>query len=333
MKILVTGGTGYIGSHVVVDLLEKNYEVVIIDNLVNSKADVLKQIQTITKKTPTFYQINLTDYAALKEIFKNEKFDLVIHFAGLKSIPESIEKPLTYYQENLVGTINLLKCMESYQVKKIIFSSSATVYGNFGQGECVETMPTGQNIANPYGKTKYMIEKILKDLSASDPEFSAIALRYFNPIGNHQSGLIGEVPNNIPDNLMPYIMKVATGELAELSIYGNDYDTPDGTCRRDFIHVSDLAKGHLAAIPALNTPGFKTYNLGTGTPTSVLEMVKTFAKISGKPLPYKFVARRTGDLAEVWANPSKAQNELNWQSKLTVEDAMRDTLTFLEKHL
>lgn len=332
MKILVTGGTGYIGSHMVVELLNEGHEVVIIDNLVNSKIEVLNKIQEIAKKTPIFYQEDLTNRTALEEIFKNHTFDLVIHFAGLKSVSESVEKPLMYYQENLTGTINLLKCMQKYQVEKIIFSSSATVYGDSNEAERVETMPTGQNIANPYGKTKYMIEEILKDVCTANPKFSAVALRYFNPVGNHKSGLIGEDPNGIPNNLMPYIMKVATGELKELSIYGNDYNTLDGTCRRDFIHVSDLAKGHLAAFEALETPGFKTYNLGTGTPTSVLEMVQTFEKISGKPLPHKFVARRPGDLAEIWANPEKAKRELNWQTELTIEDAIKDTLTFLEKH-
>lgn len=331
MKVLVTGGTGYIGSHVVVDLLEKNHEVTIIDNLANSKIEVLDRIKTITNKIPNFYQETLTNYPALEAIFKNEKFDLVIHFAGLKSVSESVEKPLMYYQENLSGTINLLKCMQNHQVEKIVFSSSATVYGDSSEPKRIETMPTGQNIANPYGKTKYMIEEILKDVCTANSEFSAVALRYFNPVGNHKSGLIGEDPNGIPNNLMPYVMKVATGELKELSIYGNDYNTKDGTCRRDFIHVSDLAKGHLAAMKALETPGFKTYNLGTGTPTSVLEMVESFEKISGRPLPYKFVARRPGDLAEIWADPQKAKQELNWQARLTIEDAIKDTLTFLDK--
>ena len=332
MKILVTGGTGYIGSHVVVDLLEKNHEVTIVDNLVNSKLEVIDKIKKLTNKSPIFYQETLTNYPAIEAIFQNGNFDLVIHFAGLKSVSESVEKPLLYYQENLIGTINLLKCMQKYQVRKIIFSSSATVYGGSHEGECIETMPTGQNITNPYGKTKYMIEEILKDVCTSNPEFSVVALRYFNPVGNHKSGLIGEDPNGIPNNLMPYIMKVATGELRELSIYGNDYNTKDGTCRRDFIHVSDLAKGHLAAISALETPGFKTYNLGTGTPTSVLEMVQTFEKISGHPLPHKFAPRRPGDLAEIWANPEKAKQELGWQTQLTIEDAMKDTINFLEKH-
>lgn len=332
MNILVTGGTGYIGSHVVVELLKNNHEVTIIDNLANSKTTVLQNIEELAGKAPTFYQENLANFGTIEKIFKDNNFDLVIHFAGLKSVTESIEKPIMYYQQNLIGTINLLKCMEEFDVKKIIFSSSATVYGNSGAKERTEDMPTGQNIANPYGKTKYMIEEILKDICVSDPEFSAVALRYFNPVGNHKSGLLGEDPNGIPNNLMPYVMKVASGELEELSIYGNDYGTPDGTCRRDFIHVVDLANGHLAALKALETTGFKAYNLGTGTPTSVLEMVETFEKISGKPLPHKFVSRRTGDLAEIWANPKKAENELDWKANLTIEDAIRDTLTFLRNH-
>lgn len=332
MNIIITGGTGYIGSHVVVDLLNQGHEVVIIDNLSNSKIEVLDSIQKITGKKPIFYQENLTNISAMRDIFKEHQFDLVIHFAGLKSVSESVEKPLLYYHENLGGTINLLRCMQEFNVKKIIFSSSATVYGTSNEGECIESMPTGQGITNPYGKTKYMIEEILKDVCISDSEFSAVALRYFNPVGNHDSGLLGENPNGIPNNLMPYVMKVASGKLQELSIYGNDYNTKDGTCRRDFIHVVDLANGHLAAFEALDTPGFKTYNLGTGTPTSVLEMVETFEKISGKPLPHKFVPRRPGDLAEIWANPSKAARELNWHANLTIEDAMRDTLTFLKNH-
>ena len=329
MKILVTGGTGYIGSHVVTELLQENHEVTIIDNLSNSKVSVLESIKKLTGKTPIFHQVNLVDYSAVKNIFNNTNFDLIIHFAGLKSVSESVEKPLLYYHENLTGTINLLECMQNHQVNKIIFSSSATVYGDSDIPKRVETMPTGQHIANPYGKTKYMIEEILKDVCASNPNFSAVALRYFNPVGNHNSGLLGEDPNGIPNNLMPYIMKVATGELKELNIYGNDYDTKDGTCRRDFIHVVDLAKGHLAAIKATEITGFKTYNLGTGTPTSVLEMVVAFEKASGQPLPYKFAPRRAGDLAEIWADPSKAKNELGWETHLTIEDAMKDTITFL----
>ena len=332
MKILVTGGTGYIGSHVVVELLKNGHEVVILDNLINSKTTALNGIKKITGKSPIFYHTNLVNYGTVEKIFKDTKFDLVMHFAGLKSVSESIEKPVLYYQHNLTGTINLLKCMQNYHVEKIIFSSSATVYGDSKSAKYTEDMPTGRNITSPYGKTKYMIEEILKDVCASNPKFSAVVLRYFNPIGNHPSGFLGEDPNDTPNNLMPYIMKVANGELKELSIYGNDYDTPDGTCRRDFIHVTDLAEGHLAAFRAIKTPGFKAYNLGTGTPTSVLEIVNTFEKISGKELPHKFTPRRPGDLAEIWAGPSKAHKELLWKAHLTIEDAMKDTLTYLKNH-
>ncbi|MDO4399019.1 MAG: UDP-glucose 4-epimerase GalE [Candidatus Saccharibacteria bacterium] len=328
MKILVTGGTGYIGSHVVVELLNQDYDVEILDNLINSKITVLDQIQRIANKKPTFHQIDLLDQPSLDDLFKSTHFDLVMHFAGLKAVGESVEQPLKYYQNNVAGTINLLEAMQKHKVKNFIFSSSATVYGDPGTPEYTENLPTGQNISSPYGKTKYMIEEILKDLALSDKSFSAVALRYFNPIGNHPSGLIGEDPNGIPNNLMPYIMKVAKGELKELSIYGNDYPTADGTCRRDYIHVIDLAKGHLAAINVLK-PGFRAYNLATGKPTSVLEMVKTFEKVSGKPLPHKFVARRPGDLPEYWTNPSLAKQKLNWEAKLTIEDAFRDTLAFI----
>lgn len=331
MKILITGGTGYIGSHVVVELLQQNHGVEILDNLVNSKITVLDQIEKITGQKPKFHQVDLLDQSAVNNILKDGHFDLVMHFAGLKAVAESVEQPLKYYENNVAGTLNLLKAMANYQTYNFVFSSSATVYGNQGNGECIETMPTGIGITNPYGKTKYMIEEILKDLALSNPDFNIISLRYFNPIGNHSSGLIGEDPNGIPNNLMPYVMKVAKGELKELSIYGNDYDTEDGTCLRDFIHVVDLAKGHLAAINGLE-PGFKVYNLGTGKPTSVLEIVQTFEKISGKSLPYKFTDRRPGDLAILYANPKKAKQELNWQTELTVEDAIRDMLTFLNHH-
>ena len=328
MKVLVTGGTGYIGSHVVVELLNQGYEVEIIDNLVNSKITVLDQIEKITNKKPIFHQIDLLDKPALEQIFTNRHFDLVMHFAGLKAVAESVEQPLKYYNNNLTGTINLLECMQSHHTYNFIFSSSATVYGDQGIDKCTESLPTGINITNPYGRTKFIIEEILKDLAVSNPNFNIIALRYFNPIGNHSSGLIGEDPNGIPNNLMPYIMKVAKGELPELSIYGNDYDTPDGTCLRDFIHVVDLAKGHLAAMNGLK-PGFSVYNLGTGNPTSVAQMVTTFEKVSGQSLPHKFVTHRTGDLAKLYADPAKAKQELNWQTTLTIEDAFRDTIAFL----
>ena len=328
MKILVTGGTGYIGSHVVVELLNQNYDVEILDNLVNSKISVLDQIQKITYKKPIFHQVDLLDYAALNQISTSNHFDLIMHFAGLKAVAESAKQPLKYYENNITGTINLLKTMQKHKVKKLIFSSSATVYGNPNTPEYTESLPTGQNISSPYGKTKYIIEEILKDLTNSDKNLSIISLRYFNPIGNHPSGLIGEDPNGIPNNLMPYLIKVAKGELEKLPVYGDNYPTSDGTCRRDYIHVVDLAKGHLAAINALK-PGFKAYNLGTGQPTSVLEMVHAFENISGKSLPHKIVSRRPGDLPEYWANPALAKKELNWQTELTIEDAIRNTLTFI----
>ena len=328
MNILVTGGTGYIGSHTIVELLNQNYKIEILDNLANSQIEVLDKIKQITSIKPVFHQIDLLDIKALDQLFNHSNFDLVIHFAGLKAVAESIEQPIKYYENNVTGTLNLLKSMQSHNVKKIIFSSSATVYGDQGVGECVEKMPTGIKLTNPYGKTKYIIEEILKDLAIADSEFQIIALRYFNPIGNHPSGLIGENPNGIPNNLMPYVMKVAAGELPELNIFGNDYNTTDGTCRRDFIHVVDLAKGHLSAINGLK-PGFTAYNLGTGHPTSVLEIVHTFEKLSGHPLAHKFAPRRPGDLPELYADPSKAAKELHWQTNLTIEDAIKNTLTFL----
>lgn len=327
MKILVTGGTGYIGSHIVVELLNQGYEVEILDNLSNSKITVLHQIKKITNKAPTFHQIDLLDQPTINKLFQDVHFDLIIHLAGLKSVAESVKNPLLYYSNNVTGAINLLNAMLKNKVKNFIFSSSATVYGNPGIPEYSENLPTGQNISNPYGKTKYIVEEIMKDLTISNSDFSAISLRYFNPIGNHPSGLIGEDPNGIPNNLLPIIMKVTKGELANLSVYGNDYPTPDGTCRRDYIHVTDLAKGHIAAINILK-PGFQTYNLATGQPTSVLEMINTFEKVSGKSLPHNFAPRRPGDLPEYWANPSLAKKDLNWVAELSVEDAIRDTINF-----
>ena len=327
-KILVTGGTGYIGSHVVVELLKQGYEVEIIDNLSNSQIEVLDKIEQITGTKPIFHEIDLLDQSALNQIFNDSSFELVIHFAGLKAVAESIEQPLRYYDNNITGTLNLLQAMQNHNVKSIIFSSSATVYGDQGIAKCTEDMPTGIKLTNPYGKTKYMIEEILKDLAMADPDMQIIALRYFNPIGNHKSGLLGENPNGIPNNLMPYIMKVSKGELPELNVFGNDYDTKDGTCLRDYIHVVDLAKGHLAAIKGLK-PGFTAYNLGTGYPTSVLEMIHAFEKVSGKPLPHKFTPRRPGDLPKLYADPTKAKQELDWHARLTIEDAIKDILTFI----
>lgn len=332
MKILVTGGTGYIGSHTVVELQNQGHEVEILDNLFNSKITVLDKIKEITGKFPVFYQIDLLDYPKVHDLFAGTKYDAVIHFAGLKAVAESIEQPLRYYENNVTGTLNLLKCMAEFQVNKIIFSSSATVYGNTNSGKLDESMVTGVGITNPYGETKHVIEKILEAESQARPELSVVLLRYFNPVGAHSSGLLGEDPNGIPNNLMPVVMRVAEGKIKELQVYGNDYDTPDGTCIRDYIHVVDLAKGHLAALKATDTPGTKIYNLGSGKGSSVLEIIKAFETASGRPLPYKIAARRPGDLAEIYADPKKAKQELNWQTTLAVADAMRDTINFLNKN-
>ncbi len=330
MKVLLTGGTGYIGSHTAVELIKLGYEVEIFDNLFNSKITVLDEIEKITGIRPKFYKVDMLDKAALDGLFKNGKYDLVIHFAGLKAVGESVEKPLKYYENNVGGTINILECMKKYGVHKIIFSSSATVYGEQGVTEMIESMRTGVDIVSPYARTKYMIEEILKDVAVADDEFEATILRYFNPIGAHESGLIGEDPNDIPNNLMPIIMKVSVGEIEKLKIYGGDYDTPDGTGKRDYIHVVDLAKGHVAAISHMKK-GVSVYNLGTGKATSVLEMVQAFERASGKKLPYEIVERRSGDLAEFYANAEKAQKELGWVAELTVDDAMRDTINYLNR--
>lgn len=324
----MTGGTGYIGSHTIVELYQNGYELEVLDNLFNSKITVLDQIEKITGKKPTFHQVDLLDKEAMDKVFAEGNFDTVIHFAGLKAVGESVEKPLWYYENNVGGTINLLECMKKYGVHEIVFSSSATVYGDQGIAKLDETMTTGVGITNPYGETKHVIEEILKDVAESDAEFSATILRYFNPVGAHQSGLIGEDPNGIPNNLMPIVMKVATGEIPELSVYGDDYDTVDGSGVRDYIHVVDLAKGHVAAIEHIK-PGISIYNLGSGKGTSVFEMIQAFKKASGKKLPYRVVERRAGDLAEIFADPSKAKEKLGWKTELTIDDAMRDTINYL----
>ncbi|MBQ8992286.1 UDP-glucose 4-epimerase GalE [Candidatus Saccharibacteria bacterium] len=330
MKILVTGGTGYIGSHTAVELIQAGYEVEILDNLYNSKESVLDKIAEITGTRPVFHKVDLLDFPGTLEVLRRG-FDAVIHFAGLKAVAESVEKPILYYENNIGGTLNLLKAMRETGCRSLIFSSSATVYGDQGVARLDETMETGRGITNPYGQTKFMIEQILRDVCAADSDFSAVLLRYFNPVGAHASGLLGEDPNGIPNNLMPIVMKVSTGEIPELSVYGDDYPTPDGTCIRDYIHVVDLAKGHLAALAKLQ-PGCTVYNLGSGRGTSVLEMVKAFEKASGAALPYKIVGRRAGDLAELIAVPDKALSELGWKTELSIDDAMSDTLRFLGKN-
>lgn len=327
MKVLVTGGCGYIGSHTVVDLLNSKIDVVIVDNLINSKIEVLDKIKKITNKDFTFYQIDLCDKEKLKDVFKNEKIDAVIHFAGLKAVGESVEKPLLYYRNNLISTLNLLDLMKEYNVKKIVFSSSATVYGNPKSLPIYEDFPL--STTNPYGTTKLMIENILKDLYKADNSFDITILRYFNPIGAHKSGLLGEDPNGIPNNLMPYIVRVATGKLSVLNIFGNDYKTIDGTGVRDYIHVCDLSYGHVLALKNKKT-GLKIYNLGTGKGTSVLELVSIFEQVNNLKINKKIVARREGDIDSCYASNELAKKELGFITKYNIEDMCRDSYNYIK---
>lgn len=331
MAILVTGGTGYIGSHTVVELLNQSKEIIIVDNLINSKKDAIDKIEKITKKRPKFYKKDLLDKDALEEVFKQNNIEQVIHFAGLKAVGESVKKPLMYYHNNILGILNLLELMAKYNCKKIIFSSSATVYGNPGKNEYNEEMERGK-ITNPYGTTKAVIEQILEDVYKSDNSWDIVILRYFNPIGAHESGLIGDNPNGIPNNLMPYIQKVASGELKEVSVFGNDYNTPDGTGVRDYIHVVDLAKGHVKALEKLNESrnGVYIYNLGTGKGYSVLDIIRTFEKVNNVKIPYKITQRRPGDLAIYYANADKAKKELDWEATKSLEDMCRDSWNFIK---
>ena len=325
MAILVTGGAGYIGSHTVVELLEAGNEVIIVDNLSNAKEDVLDRIKQITGKTPLFYKLDVRDKEKLSLVFANHQISDVIHFAGLKAVGESVSLPLMYYQNNLDSTLSLLEVMLKYDVKNLVFSSSATVYGEDNLPPYTEDMPTGKS-TNPYGTTKVMIEWILKDVQYANPSLNIAILRYFNPIGAHASGLIGEDPQGIPNNLMPYITKVATSELPILSVFGDDYETLDGTGVRDYIHVVDLAEGHLAALKKLQSkPGYVVYNLGSGEGTSVFELINAFEKASGVKIAYQVVARRPGDLATSFANVDKAKIELNWITKKSIYDACRDS--------
>ena len=316
--ILVTGGSGYIGSHTVLELLNKNYNVVVVDNLSNSSYESLRRVQKITGKTVTFYENDIRDTAALEKIFSEHIFDAVIHFAAFKAVGESCKLPLKYYENNISGTVNLLKVMEKFGVKKIIFSSSATVYGT------PEKLPLDENChlstTNPYGATKLMMENIMTDVWKADNEWTIILLRYFNPVGSHESGLIGEDPKGIPNNLMPYVAQVASGKLQCINVFGDDYDTPDGTGVRDYIHVVDLALGHIAAIEKVNTSGVHIYNLGTGHGYSVLDMIHAFEKACGKTLPYKICERRPGDIAACYACPDKAEKELGWVAKFGIEE-------------
>lgn len=319
MKILVSGGTGYIGSHTAVELLEKGFEVVAIDNFSNSSPEVLNRIKTITGKEVTFYKGDIRDRDLLEKVFSEQIIDCVIHFAGLKAVGESCSKPLEYYDNNLYGTLVLLETMRKYGCKKIIFSSSATVYGTPERLPLDETCKTG-GTTNPYGTSKYFQEIIMSDLYKADNEWTVVLLRYFNPVGAHPSGLIGEDPKGIPNNLTPYVAKVAVGQLPKVSVYGSDYDTPDGTGVRDYIHVVDLAKGHVAAIDGVTHSGVYVYNLGTGNGYSVLQVIGAFEKACGHPIPYVITDRRDGDIAACYADCSKAKRELDWQANLTIDD-------------
>jgi len=324
MSILVTGGAGYIGSHTCVELLEAGYEVVVVDNLSNSSELSLSRVKKITGKSLTFYEADLLDRDALVDIFEKEKIDSVIHFAGLKAVGESVAKPLEYYHNNVTGTLVLCDVMRQFGVKSIVFSSSATVYGN------PKTVPINEDFplfaTNPYGRTKLMLEEIFRDLYVADNEWRIVLLRYFNPIGAHESALIGEDPKGIPNNLVPYITQVAVGKLEKLSVFGDDYDTHDGTGVRDYIHVVDLADGHVKALDKIKkSSGVFTYNLGTGVGYSVLDMLKAFAKTVGKEIPYKVIPRREGDIATCYADPSLAGKDLNWKATRDLKDMCEDS--------
>lgn len=325
MAILVTGGAGYIGSHTCVELLTAGYDVVVVDNLYNSSEKALERVEKITGRKVKFYEADLLDQPALKEVFDKEDIDSVIHFAGLKAVGESVRKPLEYYQNNITGTLTLMNVMREVGVKNIVFSSSATVYGSPEEMPITEACPKGQ-CTNPYGWTKSMMEQIMTDLQKADPEWNVILLRYFNPVGAHKSGRIGEDPKGIPNNLMPYISQVAVGKLEKLGVFGDDYDTPDGTGVRDYIHVVDLAIGHVKAINYIFTnPGLDVINLGTGQGYSVLDMVKAFSKACGKEIPYEIKPRRAGDIAMCYADPAKAAKVLGWKAERGLDEMCEDT--------
>ena len=332
MKILVTGGAGYIGSHTCVELLNAGYDVVVVDNLYNASPKALDRVKEITGKDLTFYEADIRDREALEAIFAKENVDAVIHFAGLKAVGESVAKPLEYHENNIAGTVNLCFAMRKYNVKNIIFSSSATVYGDPAQIPITEECPKG-TCTNPYGWTKWMLEQILVDLHTADPEWNVILLRYFNPIGAHKSGLIGEDPKGIPNNLLPYVAQVAIGKLECLGVFGDDYDTPDGTGVRDYIHVVDLAVGHVKAIEKLkDKEGVSVYNLGTGNGYSVLQVVHAFEKACGHPIKYQIKPRRAGDIATCYCDPQKAKKELGWEAQYNIEDMCADSWNWQKKN-
>lgn len=324
MAVLVAGGAGYIGSHTAIELLESGYEVVIVDNLSNSNSIVVDRIKELSKNPVKFYNIDIRNKDEMHVVFKENNIESIIHFAALKAVGESVEKPIEYYSNNLISTLNLFELMREYGVKKFVFSSSATVYGDPHTCPILEDFPL--SVTNPYGRTKLMIEQMLVDISKADKSLDIALLRYFNPVGAHKSGRIGEEPNGVPSNLMPYITKIAVGKLKELSVYGNDYPTHDGTGVRDYIHVLDLAAGHVKALQKLEeNPGLVVYNLGTGKGYSVLDLVKAFSKASGKEIPYKIVGRRAGDVAMCYADSSKAEKELGWKAKYELEEMCEDS--------
>lgn len=331
MSILVTGGAGFIGSHTVVELLDAGEDIIIVDNFINSKPEVLNKIKKVTNKDFKFYEVDILDKENLEKVFEENDIKEVVHFAGLKAVGESVQKPIEYYHNNITGTLVLLDLMRKYNCKKIVFSSSATVYGAPKTVPIKEDFPL--STTNPYGSTKLMLEQILKDVCVSDNEFTAIILRYFNPIGAHKSGLLGEEPNGIPNNLMPYITKVANAELDHLNVFGNDYPTKDGTGVRDYIHVVDLAKGHVKALnKARNIKGATAYNLGTGNGYSVLEIVKAFEKANNIQVKYEIAPRRPGDIAECFADPAKAREELDWVAEKNLEDMCKDAWNYVKNN-
>ena len=331
MNVLITGGAGYIGSHTCVELLQSGYGVVVMDNYSNSSPEVIEKIEKISGRKCPVYECDMLDYDAFEQVFKENKIDAVIHFAGLKAVGESVEKPLEYYHNNLTGTLNLLRLMKKYGVTRLVFSSSATVYGMNNTAPFTEEMPL--SATNPYGMTKLMIENILQDVCFADKSLKVALLRYFNPIGAHPSGLIGENPNGIPNNLMPYIMKVAVGKLPQLRVFGDDYPTPDGTGVRDYIHVCDLATGHVKALEKIDLiEGARAINLGTGKGSSVLDVLHAFEKASGKTIPYEITPRRAGDIATCYADSSRAKNELGWEAKYSLEDMCRDSWNFIKNN-
>lgn len=332
MSVLLTGGAGYIGSHTCVELLNAGYEVVVVDNYVNSQYEAIRRVEQITGKSVKTYEADVCDREAMDKLFAAEKIDSVIHFAGLKAVGESVAQPLMYYRNNIDATLTLCEMMEKYGVKRIVFSSSATVYGTPDSSPIAEDARTGL-CSNPYGWTKYMIEQMLRDWAVAHPELSVVLLRYFNPVGAHPSGLIGENPNGKPNNLMPNVLNAASGKMKELKVFGSDYDTPDGTCVRDYIHVVDLAKGHVCALKyAAENTGAEAINLGTGTGYSVLDIINTFERSTGVKVPYVLADRRPGDIASNYSNPAKAYEKLGWKAEKTLDDMCRDSWAFKVKN-